>query len=118
MVCSLLFLQKKQRSLRAVFKGDFSELFHPYKTKKRKARCRKANLFKGMIIIIPITKKEAQTLNKEYKVPFHDYGISSTRTKHKRFFLTVTRTNVDALNKVRGIAPYRKQYKKGKKVGA
>ncbi len=36
MVCSLLFLQKKQRSLRAVFKGDFSELFHPYETKKEK----------------------------------------------------------------------------------
>ena len=72
-----------------------------------------------MIIIIPITKKEAQTLNKEYKIPFHDYGISSTRTKHnKKFFLTVTRTNVNALNKVRGIVPYRKHNKRGEKVGA
>lgn len=117
MVCSLLFLQKNnapcEQYSREIFRSCFT-----LTRQKRKARCRKANLFKGMIIIIPITKKEAQTLNKEYKVPFHDYGISSTRTKHKRFFLTVTRRNVDALNKVRGIVPYRKQYKKGKKVGA
>nr|DAF82087.1 MAG TPA: hypothetical protein [Bacteriophage sp.] len=57
-----------------------------------------------MIIIIPITKKEAQALNKEYEVPFHDYGISTTHTKHnKKFFLTATRTNITALNKIRGI---------------
>ena len=117
MVYSLLFLQKTTL-LASSIQGRFFGAVSPLQDKKRKARCRKANLFKGMIIIIPITKKEAQTLNKEYRVPFHDYGISSTRTKHKRFFLTVTRTNVDALNKVRGIVPYRKQYKKGKKVGA
>ena len=72
-----------------------------------------------MIIIIPITKKEAQTLNKEYRVPFHDYGISSTRTKHKKkFYLTATRTNIDALNKIRGISPRKRRNERIKKVGA
>lgn len=72
-----------------------------------------------MIIIIPITKKEAQTLNKEYRVPFHDYGISSTRTKHKKkFYLTAIRTNIDALNEIRGISPRKRHNERIKKVGA
>lgn len=72
-----------------------------------------------MIIIIPITKKEAQTLNKEYRVPFHDYGISSTRTKHKKkFYLTAIRTNIDALNEIRGISPRKRRNERIKKVGA
>jgi len=72
-----------------------------------------------MIIIIPITKKEAQTLNKEYRVPFHDYGISSTRTKHKKkFYLTAIRANIDALNEIRGISPRKRRNERIKKVGA
>ena len=72
-----------------------------------------------MIIIIPITKKEAQTLNKEYRVPFHDYGISSTRTKHKKkFYLTAIRTNIDALNEIRGISPRKRRNERIKKDGA
>lgn len=72
-----------------------------------------------MIIIIPITKKEAQTLNKEYRVPFHDYGTSSTRTKHKKkFYLTAIRTNIDALNEIRGISPRKRRNERIKKVGA
>ena len=56
-----------------------------------------------MIVIIPITKDEAQRLNKEYGVKFGDYGISSTHTKHKNFFLTENRSNLNALNEIRGV---------------
>ena len=56
-----------------------------------------------MIIIIPITKDEAQRLNKEYGIKFGDYGISSTHTKHKKFFLAENRTNLNALNEIRGV---------------
>ena len=56
-----------------------------------------------MIVIIPITKDEAQRLNNEYGVKFGDYGISSTHTKHKNFFLTENRTNLNALNEIRGV---------------
>ena len=71
-----------------------------------------------MIVIIPITKDEAQKLNKEYGVKFGDYGISSTHTKHKNFFLTENRTNLNALNEIRGVIPHKnKPNFRNKRVG-
>lgn len=62
---------------------------------------------KGRIVIISISKDEAQKLNKYYGVKFHEYGgISSTRTKHKKFFLTENKRNIDALNEIRGVNPH------------
>ena len=72
-----------------------------------------------MIIIIPITKDEAQRLHKEYKIQFHrDNGISSTYTKHKKFFLTPVKRNIDALNEIRGVKTYKnKPNFRNKRVG-
>lgn len=71
-----------------------------------------------MIIIILITKDEAQRLNKEYGVKFGDYGVSSTHTKHKKFFLTENKTNLNALNEIRGVKAYKnKPDFKNKRVG-
>ena len=60
-----------------------------------------------MIIIILISKDEAQKLSKEYNVKFGSYGISSTHTKHKKFFLTESKYNLDVLNEIRGITPHK-----------
>ena len=72
-----------------------------------------------MIIIIPITKDEAQKLNKEYKIKFHeDNGISSTYSKPKKFFLTPVKRNIDALNEIRGVKTYKnKPNFRNKRVG-
>lgn len=71
-----------------------------------------------MIIIIPITKDEAQRLNKEYGVKFGSYGISSTHTKHKKFFLTESKNNLDALNEIKGVKTYKnKPNFRNKRVG-
>lgn len=71
-----------------------------------------------VIVIIPILKDEAQRLNKEYGVKFGDYGISSTHTKHKKFFLTENRTNLNALNEIRGVVPRKnKPNFRNKRVG-
>nr|DAH15394.1 MAG TPA: hypothetical protein [Caudoviricetes sp.] len=64
----------------------------------------------GVINIIPITKGEAHKLHK-IGIVFGDYGISSTHTKHKKFFLTETKKNTDTLNTIRGKAS------KSKRVG-
>lgn len=57
-----------------------------------------------MIVIIPITKDEAQRLHKEHKIQFHkDNGISSTYSKPKKFYLTPVKRNIDALNDIRGV---------------
>ena len=71
-----------------------------------------------MIVIIPITKDEAQRLNREYGVKFGDYGVSSTHTKHKKFFLTENRTNLNALNEIRDVKPRKnKPNFRNKRVG-
>lgn len=71
-----------------------------------------------MIIIIPISKDEAQQLHKFHGVKFGDYGISSTHTKHKKFFLTENKTNLNALNEIRGIKPRKnKPNFRNKRVG-
>lgn len=57
-------------------------------------------------------------LNKKYGVKFGDYGISSTHTKHKNFFLTENRGNLNALNEIRGfISRKNKPNFKNKRVG-
>ena len=72
-----------------------------------------------MIVIIPITKDEAQRLSKDYGVKFGDYGISSTHTKHKNFFLTESRSNLNALNEIRGVTSRKnKPNFRNKRVGA
>ena len=61
-----------------------------------------------MIIIIPITKDEAQRLNKEYKIKFHeDNGISSTYSKPKKFYLTPVKRNINALNEIRSVQTHK-----------
>ena len=71
-----------------------------------------------MIVIIPITKDEAQRLNKEYGVKFGDYGISSTYSKPKKFYLTPVKRNIDALNEIRGVKTYKnKPNFRNKRVG-
>ena len=72
-----------------------------------------------MIVIIPITKDEAQRLHKEYKIHFHrDNGIASTYTKPKKFFLTPVKRNIDALNEIRGVKTYKnKPNFRNKRVG-
>lgn len=72
-----------------------------------------------VIVIIPITKDEAQRLNKEYKIQFHrDNGISSTYSKPKKFFLTPVKRNIDALNEIRGVKSYKnKPNFRNKRVG-
>lgn len=70
-----------------------------------------------MIIIIPITKDEAQRLNKEYNVQFGSYGISTTHTRHKRYFLTENKINLDAISEIREVIPFKKNKLKNKRVG-
>ena len=72
-------------------------------THQRKSYLRVNYIKERVIFIIPITKDEAQRLNKDFGVKFGDYGISSTRTKHKKFFLTEDKRNISALNEIRGI---------------
>ena len=54
-----------------------------------------------MIIIIPITKDEAQALNAVYGVNFGDYGISVTRTRYKKFYMTESMRNMRAISEIR-----------------
>lgn len=58
-------------------------------------------------------------LNRDYSVKFGDYGISSTHTKHKKkFFLTENKSNLNALNEIRGIKPRKnKPNFRNKRVG-
>ena len=57
-------------------------------------------------------------LNKKYGVKFGSYGISSTHTKHKKFFLTESKNNLDALNEIRGAMPRKnKPNFRNKRVG-
>ena len=71
-----------------------------------------------MIVIIPITKDEARRLHKDFGVKFGDYGISSTHTKHKKFFLTENKSNLNALNEIRGVESHKnKPNLRNKRVG-
>ena len=66
------------------FKSDLC--YYPYGNLKEK---------EGIFILL-ITKKTAQILNKEYKVPFGYEGISVSGTRRK-YYLTENKYNLDAL---------------------
>ena len=51
--------------------------------------------------LIQISKKEAQILNKNYGVPFHENGISHTYSKHKHYYLCENKKNMNYLQKIR-----------------
>ena len=68
--------------------------------------------------MIPISKEEAHKLNKSYKVNFGENGISRTHSKRKKYYLTVNRYNMYALNEIRGIKPRKnKPNFRNKRVG-
>lgn len=50
--------------------------------------------------IIPISKKTAHKLNKEYGVPFGYEGISTSKTKNKKFYLCESKHNLSLLSKI------------------
>lgn len=58
------------------------------------------NLYrKKVTIILLISKKLAHKLNKEYGVPFGEGGISTSKTKHKKYYLCERHKNMIALEK-------------------
>lgn len=50
--------------------------------------------------IIPISKKTAHILNKEYGVPFGYEGISTSKTKSKKYYLCTSKRNLSLLSKI------------------
>ena len=50
--------------------------------------------------IIPISKKTAHKLNKEYGVPFGYEGISTSKTKSKKYYLCTSNRNLSLLSKI------------------
>ena len=50
--------------------------------------------------IIPISKKTAHKLNKEYGVPFGYEGISTSKTKSKKYYLCTSKRNLSLLSKI------------------
>lgn len=54
-----------------------------------------------MIILIKISKQEANILNKEFGVNFGAYGIYHTYTRYKKYYLCETSKNLKLLNKIR-----------------
>ena len=57
-------------------------------------------MWKKWNIIILITKETAHKLNKDYNVPFGENGISTSKTKYKKYYLCPSRQNVSLLRKV------------------
>nr|DAI25926.1 MAG TPA: hypothetical protein [Caudoviricetes sp.]DAY00937.1 MAG TPA: hypothetical protein [Caudoviricetes sp.] len=52
--------------------------------------------------IVSITKQEAMILNKEFNVPYKRYeGISHSYTKNRKYYLSESRYNMNALRKIR-----------------
>lgn len=54
---------------------------------------------KKVNIILLISKKLAHKLNKEYGVKFGEGGISTSKTKHKKYYLCERQKNMIALEK-------------------
>lgn len=54
---------------------------------------------KAVKIILLISKKLAHKLNKEYGVPFGEGGISTSKTKYKKYYLCERARNMIALEK-------------------
>ena len=69
-----------------------------------------------MIVIIPITKDEAQRLNKEYGVKFGSYGISHSYSRHKKYYLRECKNNLRALNEIRKAEADNKPHNKQRSV--
>lgn len=55
---------------------------------------------KEVIFIIVISKEEALQLNKK-GVPFGVDGMSTTKTRHKKYYLTELKKNLELLKKIR-----------------
>lgn len=64
-----------------------SILFRKFKTRKK------------VTVILLISKELAHKLNKEYKIPFGEGGISTSKTKHKKYYLCECQKNMIALEK-------------------
>lgn len=61
-----------------------------------------------LIKLKEIDKNEAHILNKKYNVPWRDNGISTSHSKHgKKYYLCENRTNLNALNEIRGVKAYK-----------
>lgn len=54
---------------------------------------------KKVLFILLISKKVALKLNKEYGIPFGEGGISTSKTKHKKYYLCTRAKNITALEK-------------------
>lgn len=57
-------------------------------------------LWKKWIKIILITKEIAHKLNKQYGVPFGENGISTSKTRYKKYYLCESSKNKEFLSKV------------------
>lgn len=51
--------------------------------------------------MIKISKQEAMKLNKEYKIPFGENGISHSWSKYTHYYLCEGRKNLACLDKIR-----------------
>ena len=56
-------------------------------------------LWKKVKIILLISKELAHKLNKEYGVKFGEGGISTSKTRHKKYYLCTREKNMIALKK-------------------
>ena len=62
--------------------------------------CYEENLkWKKVNIILLISKELAHKLNKEYGVKFGEGGISTSKTRHKKYYLCERQKNMIALEK-------------------
>lgn len=51
--------------------------------------------------MVKISKNEAMVLNKVYKIPFEENGISHTWSKYRHYYLCEGRKNMAYLDKIR-----------------
>lgn len=47
-----------------------------------------------------ISKEIAHKLNKEYDVPFGENGLSKSKSKHPKYYLCESRTNLEKLKSI------------------
>lgn len=59
--------------------------------------------WKEWIKIVLITKQEAMILNRKYKIPFGEDGISHTYTKSRKYYICENKYNINALENIRKI---------------
>ena len=72
-----------------------------------------------LIQLKQIDKNEAHILNEKFNIPWHDNGISTSRSKHgKKYYLCEHYKNLQALNEIRGVKPCKNKHNfKNKRVG-